>query len=113
MKKPVWISYDLSVKGDYEGLYTWLDDHEAKECGDSMAFFLWDDTGTGDIQSQVKEVLLKSFSYGRKDRIYIICEKDKEGKKTFNGKFILGKRKTNPWTGFGSSEEEEEEEEYY
>ena len=108
MKKPVWISYDLSVKGDYEGLYTWLDDHEAKECGDSNAFFLWDDIGIGDIPSQVKESLLLSFSYdGKKDRIYILYEKEKEGKKTIGGKFILGKRKANPWTGFGSSKEED------
>ena len=108
MKKSVWISYDLSVSGDYEGLYTWLDDHEAKECGDSNAFFLWDDTGSGDIPSQVKEALLSSFSYdGRKDRIYITYEKEKEGKRTISGKFILGKRKANPWTGFGSSKGED------
>lgn len=38
MKKAIWISYDLGVKGDYEGLYAWLDDHKAIECGDSVAF---------------------------------------------------------------------------
>ncbi len=39
MKKTIWLSYDLGVKGDYEGLYAWLDDHGAIECGESVAFF--------------------------------------------------------------------------
>jgi len=38
MKKAVWISYDLGIKGDYQGLYSWLDDHDAIECGNSVAF---------------------------------------------------------------------------
>jgi len=109
MKKAVWLSYDLSVKGDYDGLYSWLDDHDAKECGDSIAFFPWDDIGIGDIPSQVKESLFSSFNYNkRKDRIYIIFNKDTEEKSTFSGRFILGKRKANPWTGFGVSKNEEE-----
>jgi hypothetical protein len=37
MHTVMWMSYDLGVKGDYEGLYAWLDDHEAKECGNSVA----------------------------------------------------------------------------
>lgn len=39
MEKAVWITYDLGVQGDYKGLYAWLDDHQATECGDSTAFF--------------------------------------------------------------------------
>ena len=38
MKRAIWISYDFGVRGDYEGIYTWLDDHGAIECGDSIAF---------------------------------------------------------------------------
>lgn len=34
--KTIWISYDLGVGGDYEGLYAWLDNNEATECGDSL-----------------------------------------------------------------------------
>ena len=34
----IWISYDLGVSGDYEGMYEWLDDHSATECGSSVAF---------------------------------------------------------------------------
>ena len=111
MKIPVWISYDLSVKGDYEGLYAWLDDHDAIECGDSIAFFLWNDTGIGDIPSQIKESLLASIDYDeKKDRVYVIYKNEMEEKNTINGRFILGKRKANPWTGFSSNKEEEYEE---
>lgn len=35
--KRVWISYDLGVQADYDGLYQWLDEHKARECGDSVA----------------------------------------------------------------------------
>lgn len=31
---------NLGVQGDYEGLYAWLGEHRAKECGDSVAVFL-------------------------------------------------------------------------
>jgi hypothetical protein len=29
MNQVIWI-YDLGVKGDYEGLHAWLDDHDAE-----------------------------------------------------------------------------------
>jgi hypothetical protein len=37
MQKTIWISFDLGVKGDYEQLYAWLDNHGAKECGPNLA----------------------------------------------------------------------------
>jgi len=42
MHTAMWMSYDLGVKGDYEGLYAWLDDHDAKECGNSVAFLRYE-----------------------------------------------------------------------
>ena len=42
VKKIFWLSYDLGIKGDYTGLYTFLDSVDAKECGDSVAFFTKD-----------------------------------------------------------------------
>ena len=42
MHTVMWMSYDLGVKGDYEGLYAWLDDHDAKECGNSVAFLRYE-----------------------------------------------------------------------
>ena len=39
IRKAIWLSFDLGVAGDYPGLYKWLDEHDAVECGDSVAFF--------------------------------------------------------------------------
>lgn len=39
MTKAIWISYDLGIGGDYDGLYRWLANHKAVECGDGLAFF--------------------------------------------------------------------------
>ena len=46
MESAVWISYDLGVQADYEGMYSWLDEHQAKECGDSLAFFNYEYSGS-------------------------------------------------------------------
>ena len=60
MKRAVWISYDLGVQGDYEGLYAWLDEHQAKECGDSLAFLNYEHAGsfldalTNDLQKSIQ-----------------------------------------------------------
>lgn len=35
----IWLSFDLGVSGDYEGMYAWLDDKRAKECGSSVASY--------------------------------------------------------------------------
>ena len=37
-KARFWLSYDLGINGDYDGLYRWLDRQGAKECGSSMAY---------------------------------------------------------------------------
>ena len=42
MKKAIWVSFDLGVRGDYEGIYTWLDEHGAEECGDSLAYLKYE-----------------------------------------------------------------------
>jgi hypothetical protein len=42
----IWISFDLGIRGDYEGLYLWLDSHEAKECGESLALLHYKYDGT-------------------------------------------------------------------
>ena len=45
MESIVWMSYNLGVTGDYEGLYAWLDEHNAKECGNSVAWFSFSHEG--------------------------------------------------------------------
>jgi hypothetical protein len=111
MKTGIWISYDLSVTGDYEGLYTWLDDFGAKECGDSLAYLLWTDTGNGDIPDQIKQSISSYFKYDKKkDRIYLVYrEKTNKDKISIKGKFIFGSRKASPWEGLAPKAEEDDE----
>ena len=108
MKKAIWLSYDWSVKGDYEGLYAWLDNLEAKECGDSLAFFYFEVNEGENIEEKIKEELTKNVSLTPKDRIYIIYRDNVTRK--IKGKFIFGKRKAAPWTGYGSKYVVEDEE---
>jgi len=92
-----WISYDLGLRGDYEDLYAWLDKHNARECGDSVATFLSDKS-----REQIAKDLSRMLDPERNPRIYIINMKQ-------GGKFILGRRKPAPWTGFAQVLESGEE----
>ena len=72
MRKAIWLSYDLGVKGDYEGLYAWLDDLEAKECGDSLAFFNYEIDDDRNLIEKIKEDIENNIALTKRDRIYII-----------------------------------------
>ena len=101
MKHFVWISFDLGIKGDYEGLYTWLDTHGAKECGDSLACFWYQHRG--DLMENIKDDLKASVELDeKKNRIYVI--RLVEGK--MKGKFIFGRRRSAPWAGHGETGEQ-------
>ncbi|WP_299933246.1 hypothetical protein [uncultured Pelagimonas sp.] len=100
MNSTVWISYDLGVRGDYEGLYAWLDDHEAKECGDSMALLKY--SHSDDLIERLKSDLQAAVEINKKTRIYVIY-RDRSTNKN-RGKFIFGKRKAAAWVGFGASD---------
>lgn len=83
-----WISYDLGLRGDYDQIYAWLDKNRARECGDSVATF--SSTKTRD---QIAAEISHLVDPNRKPRIYIISRKE-------GGKFIVGKRRVAPWTGY-------------
>lgn len=104
MKKTVWISYDLGVKGDYEGLYSWLDNHGAKECGNSVAVLEYDyvDSFVEELQKDFSQ----SVNIARHDRIYVIWSQEHKMK----GKFLFGKRKAARWSGYGTQEPQVDEE---
>lgn len=104
MEKMVWISYDLGVKGDYEGLYAWLDNHRAKECGNSIAVLKYN-FSDGLIEELQKD-LSENINIAKHDRIYLIWLEDRRIK----GRFILGNRKAAPWAGYGSQEPQVDEE---
>jgi hypothetical protein len=104
MNQVIWISYDLGVKGDYEGLYSWLDDHNADECGNSAAFLHYE--YRTELLSELKDDLSRNVNLGKRDRIYIIWSENQKMK----GQFLFGKRKSAPWAGFGSQEPQVDQE---
>jgi hypothetical protein len=96
MKRAVWISFDLGVRGDYEGMYAWLDKHEAKECGDSLAFVTFE--FENDLPQSLTEDIKASVEVTKKTRIYAIWQ-DPESNKV-KGCFIVGTRKSPAWAGY-------------
>jgi hypothetical protein len=96
MKSAVWISFDLGVQADYEGMYAWLDENQAKECGDSLAFLNYEYSGV--LSEALTADLQRSVQITKKTRIYVIY-RDQETKK-MKGNFIFGGRKAPPWSGF-------------
>src|SRR5262245_8598298 len=65
----IWISYDLGVRGDYEGLYAWLDQHKAKECGDSVALLSYRYSGV--LVEALKADLGESVETNKRTRMYV------------------------------------------
>jgi len=107
MTKAIWISYDLGIKGDYPNLYAWLDNHDAKEAGNSVAFLNYKVTGTDEkVLEKLKRDLMKSVSFKRGDRIYVMRMRTDKGLNKVSGKFIVGNRKASPWEGYGQKGED-------
>jgi hypothetical protein len=101
----VWLSFDLGISGDYEGIYAWLDAKGAKECGDSVACFSYDHPGD-DLFEDMKDDLSGSVELNaKKDRIYVI--RLLEGK--MKGRFIFGRRRDAPWSGAAGIGEQDDD----
>lgn len=107
MKKKLWMSYDLGINGDYSNLYSWLDNHQAKECGDSFAYIKSFEYSNLFL-AELKESIKKAVKLKKSDRIYIIYKKDDDG--ASSGKFLFGQRKVAPWMGYGTDYQETLEE---
>lgn len=103
-KTRVWLSYDLGVSGDYPALYSWLDDQDAVECGNSVASFYINVPEEKEPHDYLKEVLTGKVNLKPSNRLYCVCRKI-DG--TYLGRFIYGGRKSNPWTGYGSEKQSE------
>ena len=106
MKKAVWLSYDLGVRGDYTSLYEWLDNLDAKECGNSIAFFKYDVSSGEVLKNKIKKDISENVTLEKRDRIYIMYL---DSKKKMKGSFIFGRRKSSPWEGYGSKRAEIDE----
>jgi hypothetical protein len=105
MQKSIWLSYDLGIKGDYEGLYQWLDSLNAVECGNSIAFFKMDIAEGEDLVEKLKSAITANVAIKNGERFYLIYRK---ADKNIAGKYIIGNRKSNPWTGYKEQPAEED-----
>lgn len=103
MKQLIWMSYDLGVSGDYEGLYAWLDEHEAKECGDSVACFWF--SCEGDVLQTVEKEIRDAVSLNKRSRIYVVFSDQNNEVK--GARFVIGRRRRAPWEGYGANAVEE------
>lgn len=104
-KQAFWMSYDLGLKGDYAGLYTFLDSVGANECGDSVAYFTME--CTEDCVAVIKELILRFVKLNNTDRIYLIYPD--ENSKKLKGSFLFGGRKRSPWEGYAKGIEDQVE----
>ena len=100
MKSTVWVSYDLGINGDYDGLYSWLDIQGAKECGTSVAFLTY--VHDGDLMESLKEEIASMVSLDKRSRIYVVRKED-DGIK---GRYLVGRRKAAPWEGYGDIDDD-------
>jgi hypothetical protein len=103
MKHFIWLSFDLGVRGDFEGMYAFLDEHGAKECGDSMAAFSYE--FKKDLLAELTKDIQSSVTLDRRARVYVVYPK----KDRHFGKFIIGKRKSAAWAGFAPGGGDEED----
>jgi hypothetical protein len=94
----IWLSFDLGVAGDYDGMYRWLAEHEAIECGDSFALVRIDPLQFPNFPFDFKTDIEKAVDIDpKKTRIYIVWNDHDQVK----GRFIFGNRRQAPWAGFG------------
>jgi len=109
MKKAVWLSFDLGVSGDYEGLYKWLANHHAIECGESLGFFHYESKAKN-VDAMLEELtkdISENVTVSKKTRMYVVYRSDEQKAK---GKFLFGNRRQPPWTGYGEEEQTVDEE---
>ena len=94
-----WMSFDCdaSDSNNYRELYTWLEEHNALECGDSVAFI----KGYSYNEDFIKEITESLNSIPHINKIYICSKDDGDGK--FYGRFIKGSRGINKWKGYKKS----------
>lgn len=106
IQRAIWLSYDLGIGGDYPGLYKWLDNHNAIECGNSVAFFRYEieNNELAHLTEMLSEELRKAINLRAGDRLYIIHKESAASGQIIKGTFICGRRKSNPWEGYGDNE---------
>ena len=105
MKRAIWLSFDLGITGDYESMYAWLEDHQAKECGASMAYIRSYEFD-GNLMETLNSDIAANVDLNHRSRIYLIFSENGRAK----GRYLRGNRRAPPWTGYGCFAEQEDDE---
>jgi hypothetical protein len=106
MTTTVWLSFDLGVSGDYDGMYRWLADHNAVECGDGFALVRIDPLEFPKFPDGLLEDIAMDVEIdSKKMRIYIVWKDHEQSK----GRFIVGNRRQAPWAGYGIQNGQEDD----
>jgi hypothetical protein len=94
------------LKGDYRGLFTWLDKMETEECGNNIGVFIRDfpSDKMNDIATLLKEEISGAVKLDPSDRIYVFMENENGD---LRGRFLFGMRKRAPWEGFAGKPADE------
>ena len=98
--KHIVLNFDLGLKGDYNSLYTFLDNLEALEIGNCNAAFAME-FSKDDFQSIFDELqsrIASAVNIEKTDRLYMIVT-DHSNK--MRGGFLFGDRKRAIWEGYG------------
>lgn len=106
MNKTIFITYDFGMKGDYEGLFKWLDEHNAEERGYGIGIikkYNYNSLIKTDIEflKSVRIELKNKIKISSNDRIYMIWNSIEENK--IAAGFLFGKSKQSPWTGYAQN----------
>ena len=103
MQALVWLAFDLGIRGDLEGIYQFLGEHDAKECGGNMGTFKF--TYNEDIPTELTQQLKNVVKFDKRSRVYVIYPR--AGKSV--AKFIIGSRRSPPWSSYVPSQDNGED----
>jgi hypothetical protein len=104
-KKSFWLSYDFGLRGNYTGLFTFLDNHDAIDCGNGLAYFLYDNPSNLNSENLVDKIKLELSDLvapSPSDRVYMIWRDEESTTSKVKGKFIFGNRKAAAWNGYSN-----------
>ena len=117
MKITFYINFDLNIRGDYKGLYKWLDKNKAEERGNNYAIIKNYDFPDSEIEgltivadknrafsNYLKNEIIEFATIGKTDRIYLTLKV--LGRENVGGVFIFGRKQSNPWEGAYTEDED-------
>ncbi|WBV52810.1 hypothetical protein [Chryseobacterium gambrini] len=113
-KKSIWLSFDFGLKGNYASLFTFLDNNKAIDCGNGLAYFVYDNENmlpVEELVTHLKSELERLVQPTNNDRIYVIYRDDEKG--SVKGNFLFGNRKTPAWNGYSDIANELNEDEAF